>query len=100
MEELITTGERISAIRQAFVLREGVKPAVDFKLPGRIIGDPPLTKGPTAHRSVDVKALSDDYYNSMGWNPKTGAPTVKRLQELGQSFLAYESILVAILLNG
>ena len=88
MEELVTTGERISAVRQVFNLREGVKPAVDFKLPGRIIGDPPLTRGPTAHRRVDVKTLSDDYYNSMGWDPETGAPTIKRLQELGLNSVA------------
>lgn len=83
MEELVTTGERISAMRQVFTLREGVKPAVDFKLPGRIIGDPPLSQGPTAGRTVNVKELSDDYYKSMGWDPEIGVPTVSRLQELG-----------------
>lgn len=82
-EELVTTGERISAIRQAFTLREGLKPPKDFRLPGRSIGEPPATRGPLANVTVDVKALSDDYYEALGWDPGTGTPSKKRLLDLG-----------------
>lgn len=82
-EELVTTGERVSAIRQAFTLREGLKPPKDFKLQGRPKGEPPLKKGPVANVTVDVKALSDDYYKALGWDPETGTPSKKRLLELG-----------------
>jgi aldehyde:ferredoxin oxidoreductase len=81
-EEIETTGERISAVRQMFVLREGIVPAVDFKLPDRIIGKPALKEGILAGRSVDVKVLSDEYYKSMGWDEARGVPTSKRLTEL------------------
>jgi len=87
-EELTTTGERIAAIRQAFTLREGIKPAKDFKLEGRLKGDPPLEKGPVANVTVDVKALCDDYYKALGWDSETGTPSKKRLLELGLNDVA------------
>ena len=87
-EELVTTGERISTIRQAFTLREGLRPPKDFKLEGRPAGEPPIKKGPVANITVDVTALSDDYYKAMGWDPETAIPSKKKLIELGLDDIA------------
>jgi len=73
--------ERIAAIRQAFNLREGLSPK-DFKLPGRMIGKPPLKKGPTANITVDADTLCREYYLAMRWDPVSGKPDKKRLLEL------------------
>jgi aldehyde:ferredoxin oxidoreductase len=47
LDELFRTGERIANLRQAFNVREGLN-SLKFKVPGRVIGIPPLTTGPTA----------------------------------------------------
>jgi len=89
-DELVTTGERVSAIRQAFTLRERLRPPKDFKLEGRPIGSPPQKEGPVANVTVDVKALSDDYYRAMDWDPETGVPSKKKLMALGLDDIAAE----------
>lgn len=81
-EELLKTGERISAIRQAINVREGLSPK-DFKMPGRTIGDPPLQEGPTAHITVDVNHMVAEYFKAMDWDLETGKPSKKKLLELG-----------------
>ena len=81
-EEITTMCERISAMRQAFNLREGLSHK-DFKLPGRAIGEPPLKEGPVANITVDVDTLVSEYYKALDWDAETGKPSQKRLQELG-----------------
>ena len=81
-EEATVIGERISAMRQAFNLREGVSPK-DFKLPKRMIGDPPLEEGPIAKVTVDADTLVNEYYQAMGWDPETGKIDKEKLMELG-----------------
>ncbi len=81
-EDLYTTGKRIATLRQAFNLREEISPK-DFKLPGRVKGDPPLKEGPVANVTVDTDTLVGNYYKAMDWDPKTGKPSKKALEELG-----------------
>ena len=81
-EELYKTGERIAALRQAFNVREGLSPK-DFKLPERAKGKPPLKEGPVANVTVPVDDLVKDYYQAMDWDPETGKPSKKKLEELG-----------------
>ncbi len=81
-EEITMICERISAIRQAFNLREGLSPK-DFKLRGRPIGEPPLKEGPVANITVDVDTLVSEYYKALDWDPETGKPSQKRLLKLG-----------------
>jgi aldehyde:ferredoxin oxidoreductase len=80
-EEVKGIYERISAIRQAFNLREGLIPE-DFKLRGRPVGDPPLTEGPNANVMLDLDALARKYLEDMDWDPITGRPSLKKLLEL------------------
>jgi len=82
MDELIKTGERITNIRHAFNLREGLNP-LDFKMPDRMIGKPPLTAGPMAGKSVDEASIDREYCEAMDWDIKTCRPSDKKLIELG-----------------
>jgi aldehyde:ferredoxin oxidoreductase len=88
-EEMMGIGERISAMRQAINVREGLTPK-DFKMPGRTVGDPPLKEGPTANISVDVNTMVAEYYKAMDWDLETGKPHKKKLLELGLEDVAQE----------
>ena len=60
----------------AFNIREGVQLS-DWKIPGRMIGDPPLKAGPLKDITIDLKTLTDEYCEKMGWDPKTGKSSQK-----------------------
>ncbi len=87
LEELVITGERIGAMRWAFNIREGVTPK-DLTFPHIALGDPPLDDGPTKGITVDLEQLSREYYQEMGWDPATGKPGRKKLEELKLGRLA------------
>jgi aldehyde:ferredoxin oxidoreductase len=82
LEELFRTGERIANLRQAFNVREGLN-SLDFKVPGRVIGIPPLAAGPTAGVTVDEKTLDREFLVEMDWDTATSKPSPRRLRELG-----------------
>ncbi len=82
-EEYLRIGERIQNLRQAFNLREGIRPAVDFQMNPRAAGDPPLGYGPLKGVRLNRKRLNGDFLRAMGWDEKTGGPTRAKLQELG-----------------
>jgi len=87
LEEVTETGARIAALRIAFNLREGVR-NVDIKLPGRMVGSPPLEKGPLAGVTVDVDTQVREYLEAMGWDTETGVPKRETLEKLGLDFVA------------
>ena len=87
MEDLLTIGERIANLRMAFNIREGVQLS-DWKIPGRMIGDPPLKAGPLKDITIDLHTLASEYLEKMGWDVKTGKPSEKKLGELGLSKIA------------
>jgi aldehyde:ferredoxin oxidoreductase len=82
LEDLFRTGERIANLRQAFNVREGLNP-LKFKVPGRVIGIPPLTAGPTAGVTVDEKTLDREFLVEMDWDTATSKPSPDKLRELG-----------------
>jgi aldehyde:ferredoxin oxidoreductase len=88
-EEMRRIGDRIATIRQAINVREGLTPK-DFKMPGRTVGNPPLTDGPLAKITVDVGKMVADYYEAMDWDLETGRPSKKKLLELGLADVAEE----------
>jgi len=88
MEEVLAIGERIANLRMAFSVREGVVPARDFKLPGRVLGDPPMTEGPLAGVTVDNGTQVREYFQAMGWEQDTGRPQSEALLRLGLDFAA------------
>jgi len=86
MEDVLLIGERIANLRIAFNLREGIRNREMYKLPKRVLGQPPRKAGPTKGITVDNDAQITDYYRAMGWNPETGAPKVEVLKRLNLDF--------------
>jgi len=87
LDDVLLRGARIAALRTAFNHREGMR-NIDFRLPDRVIGRPPLDAGPTEGRSVNVDVQVQDYLAAMGWDARTGAPTKETLLKLGLDFVA------------
>lgn len=83
MEDMQIIGARIAALRMCFNAREGVCNPVDYKLPGRVVGDPPPAAGPNKGVAIDNPAQINSYLKAMGWNSQTGYPTDEALRSLG-----------------
>ncbi len=82
VDELLVTGERIANIRHAFNIREGINP-LEYKIAGRIMGNPPPKEGPLAGITVDEETLDQELLAAMDWDPRTTKPSRKKLEELG-----------------
>jgi len=82
VEEMLKIGERISNVRQAFNVREGLNP-LKFNVPGRIIGNPPKSAGPSKGVTVDEATLDAEFLAAMDWDPATTKPSKKKLLDLG-----------------
>ena len=81
-QEIIRTGERISQLRHAFNLREGLTQDKITYHP-RAVGQEPLAGGPTAGVKIDLDVMLAGYYQMMGWEPAQGRPHAEHLQQLG-----------------
>jgi len=88
-EELLKTGERIANLRQAFNIREGLNP-LKFKVPNRVLGEPPLKEGPVAGITLDQDTMIKEYLTAMDWDLETARPSKKKLLELGLADVAQE----------
>lgn len=86
MEECLRTGERIVNMRHAFNLREGLNP-LEYEVPGRAFGRPPLQAGPLAGITVDVETKVKEYLEEMDWDPVTTKPSQAKLAQLGLEYL-------------
>lgn len=87
--DLLTAGDRIQTLRQAFNCREGIRPT-DWHLPDRVLGNPPLAEGPTKGITVDVQSMALGYYTAMEFDPVTRLPAEAKLRRLGLSHAADE----------
>jgi aldehyde:ferredoxin oxidoreductase len=81
-DEALKIGSRIHTLRHCFNLREGLLPK-DFQLPPRAAGNPPLTAGPIKGVTIDSNTLIKNSYVERDWDPISGRPSEKTLQELG-----------------
>ncbi|TFG06328.1 MAG: aldehyde ferredoxin oxidoreductase [Promethearchaeota archaeon] len=72
-EEILAIGKRIQTLREAFTLREGIDIA-DNEIPKRSVG-------------VNYKADYESYCEHIGWNPETGKPLEKTLNDLNLDFV-------------
>ena len=82
LEELVTAGERIANIRQAFNVRESVN-LRHYTVPGRILGMPPHSEGPLAGVTVPADKYVRGYLKAMDWDLNTARPSDRKLKELG-----------------
>ncbi len=79
-EKQAELGMRIMDIRQAYNLREGLKPS-DFTLPARAVGG--ATQGPVASVSVNSQLLARNYFEAMSWDIESGIPSKQSMEMLG-----------------
>lgn len=89
LEDLVTVGERIADIRQAFNVREGIN-ALAFSIPKRAYGMPPLEEGPTAGVTVEIDTLLKEHLEEMDWDPESAKPRAEKLIELGMEDVAQD----------
>jgi len=87
LEELKKAGERIGNLRMAFEVREGNNPA-KRKVPGRLIGSPPLDAGPHAGFALDADTLQREFLAACDWDQETCKPSRAKLEELGLADVA------------
>lgn len=87
VEKFVHTGERIGTLRHAFNLREGLNP-LDFNVPVRMIGEPPIETGNLRGVTVDLKTLTREYMEAADWDTKTSRPSDKKLEALGLGFVS------------
>jgi aldehyde:ferredoxin oxidoreductase len=81
-EDVFQVGHRIQTLRQMFNAREG---AIRHEAPGRVIGDPPMTKGPVKGISLDLELMAKGYYSAIGFQDN-GIPLAETLKQLNMEF--------------
>lgn len=86
-EDLLLAGSRVTNIERAHNVRLGLT-AKDDILPPRFTEDP-MPNGPAAGKVYDIlEPMKAAWYTVEGWNPETGIPRRKRLEELGLGDIA------------
>ncbi len=81
LDDLFTIGDRISQLERAFNYREGLT-REDDTLPERLLTET-ISRGPSqGHKINDFEGMKDEFYQICGWDQKTGAPLVERLEAL------------------
>lgn len=87
VDDMLTAGERIANIRQAFNVREGIN-AVSQPIPKRAYGRPPLPDGPTAGINVQIEQMLQEHLEEMGWTQDAAVPKRDVLERLGLGDIA------------
>ena len=91
LNDILQIGEQIANLRIAFVriafnLREGVRNIEMYKLPDRVSGKPPPSKGQLKCMTIENDTHLREYFQAMGWNPETGDPRRDGLERLNIDF--------------
>ncbi len=84
VEELNKIGERVWTLERAFNCREGVRRERDT-VPERFMTEP-IPDGPMKGAILtrdELEMMKDEFYESYGWDQKTGIPTLERWLSLG-----------------
>jgi aldehyde:ferredoxin oxidoreductase len=96
-EELDLIAERIFVLHRALTIRDmGTKEmrSQHDTIPDWVFhdepGKAPFTKGTTVMDRDDMKLAMDMYYQEMGWDKATGAPTAKTYRKFGLAEVADE----------
>jgi aldehyde:ferredoxin oxidoreductase len=82
---------RIYTLERAFLVREGITKQDDF-LRGKWVKGPVPT-GPFAGHTIEEdqwRQMLEEYYETRGWDPKTGIPLRETLERLGLRDVASE----------
>lgn len=79
-EELWKSGERVYHLFKSYNLRLGLT-SKDDTIPEYFIKEP-VPSGPAKGQRVQLVQMKNAYYTARGWNPQTGLPSKKKLEEL------------------
>jgi aldehyde:ferredoxin oxidoreductase len=85
-DEVLKAGERITNVRMAFNIREGL--VGPFRYPDRMRGVPPKEVGPRAGITYTHEEIYDEYLELMDWDLANGKPSKAKLLELGLDDIA------------
>jgi aldehyde:ferredoxin oxidoreductase len=81
-EDTSKIGMRVTNLRRAFNIRNGLVPA-DDTLPPRYTEYVLPDGGAKEGSRIRIKPMVREYYDLMGWDQKTGKPNRKTLEDLG-----------------
>ncbi len=87
--DLSMMAERVLTLERAFNVREGLRRQDDV-LPKRLHEDElpeGLAKGAVL-RVAELEGMKSEFYQLVGWDIKTGIPTLEELERLGLEFVA------------
>lgn len=84
-EEGFAVGERVINLMRLFNMRRGLTIADDLDVGPRLLEAP--TKGAAKGISIApyMRLMIEEYYERMGWDPKTGKPTQETFEKLGMN---------------
>ncbi len=85
--EYLKIGERVLLLRQAFNVREGIKPK-DFAIAERAVKA--QQAGPHADADLDIDAMRALFLRAFGWDQESGRPARETLSALGLDDVAEE----------
>ncbi len=87
LDDMLTVGERVANMRQAFNVREGLN-FLKNPMPDRAYGRPPLPDGPTQGVRIEVETMVQEHLAEMGWTSDGTVPTRETLERLGLADVA------------
>ncbi|MCG8633521.1 MAG: aldehyde ferredoxin oxidoreductase family protein [Desulfobacterales bacterium] len=74
-------GANIQVLKQAFNIKHGLEPK-NSRVPDRLLGTPPQTRGANKGRTVDVETMMQDYWELFGWDRNTGKPSEESINRV------------------
>ena len=84
LKELERIGHRIAVLRHLFNHRAGIR-FQDYPFPTRVLGDPPLERGPNQGVRIDLETMVGEYLEWSGFDLQSGEPTAETLESLNLS---------------
>ncbi len=84
-EEALAVGYRVLTLERIFNMEHGLTVEDDIRVSPRLTEPAPADAGPAAGKSIGpyLEGWVRDYYESLGWEPKTGKPLRSTLKKLG-----------------
>ena len=83
-EDYLAIGEAVQTLRQAFNIKHGRDPRMNFPTP-RATGQPPLSAGANKERRVAIETMAQDYWQQFGWDATTGHPRPEAIPALDET---------------
>ncbi|RKX86528.1 MAG: aldehyde ferredoxin oxidoreductase [Spirochaetes bacterium] len=80
-EKIMKIGLRIHVLRHIFNIKAGIN-FNEYYFPERVLGKPPLKRGPNKDVKIDLDTMVKEYMEEIGFDPETAEPETKIIKEL------------------